>query len=401
MEEKIETIIGEFDKYCDTEKYVNILKIHRGFKKLGINKYMYNKTLKNDVIFDELTIIDSPSYDSSYVNYNSVSVWEDKYIKFRNYIRDMHNYTLRDRIYLINDRDDAFKDFINLKMYEGTDDEIIIGQYFPNRNLVTLNLIVKNNLNYENAYIDGYFEMLTNWIKKHDIKTIDNTEFKEELLFIRFNALAENNLRNEEKNLKRYEIESTNLQNSLTNNYIRIKDTRENVETKKKYMKNMKNGLITEIEKIKELKFIKNVRLEEDGIKMETDFVSVNFRGRIVNLGEFIITLCPEEAKIKNKKPVTICGSIYHHPHISNTHVCYGTKGNVIPRLLGNLELKKAVHFLWLYLNGINPGDTYVSVKRWEYAVAHDYKFNDEDEEDDDEDNDEYEEEDWGDDQDD
>jgi len=134
---------------------------------------------------------------------------------------------------------------------------------------------------------------------------------------------------------------------------------------------------------------------------METDFVSVNFRGRIVNLGEFIITLCPEEAKIKNKKPVTICGSIYHHPHISNTHVCYGTKGNVIPRLLGNLELKKAVHFLWLYLNGINPGDTYVSVSRWEYAVTHDYKFNDEDEEDDDEDNDEYEEEDWGDDQDD
>jgi len=123
--------------------------------------------------------------------------------------------------------------------------------------------------------------------------------------------------------------------------------------------------LTKRIEEIKELPFVKSVKLTNDGIAVYIGEVMLNYNNKKVKLGRYRIYILPNKVRIYNLDAIEIDGEIKDHPHILTRNPCFGDWGIEVNKNLAALDLKKLIFTLKLYLQSYNPSSPHVALEVW------------------------------------
>jgi hypothetical protein len=341
------------------------LKVNSELKKLGFKKAYVSTTesVREEDIESGLTIHFLPymSYD---INYMNRTASRENFKVLRNYLKELEGgyywsdyYSLREGHF---GNQKTLKIEHNNKLYE-------IGHYLPTKNIVIIYLPLHNNWNIglKNKAVLEVLGYVKKAVEKYKIKEEDLTKIKEQILLDKFSKgitdriISNKNIINENSNyIKEYE-------KKICNWYRSNIEKKAEVEELGILIKKMKSSLLEKIKVINGFKFVKSAGLVDDGIEVKFDEVFIKFNDEKVRMGNYTAKILPNVINIICDKPVKRDGEIFHHVHISGSNVCFGESRNLAMKMLGELDLKKLTHFLWLYLNSFNPGDTYIPMRDW------------------------------------
>ena len=341
-----------------------ILKFSGELEKLGFKKANVGGILlRENTIKDKLTICFQPSYDG--IHFNERSFHRTSFNELTSYLLSLGGSA--NMGYYCELRDDAFDVQIPLKI-KFSDKSYLIGEYLPTRNIVIMYL----PLNLENWYMgedNKYIPQILEWIKElvkvYKIKEENVEKMKKKIFIAQFTKSINSEILHIKKTINICERDIRDYKPKIVEWYNKILTSKTILVNMGVLLENVERGLLRKVEEIKKLKFVKNVELTHEGIVFEIEKIFINVKGKDVEIGDFVITLMPNDIKIKNKKPVKYCANTYHSPHIFESDICFGQEKTLAYELLGKMELKKLVHFLYLYLKSYNPENTYLSMNFW------------------------------------
>ncbi len=363
---KMETIIEGLENLSiDKVKSAQIiLKFSSELKKLGFKvANVSGRIVKDDTVEENLIICFSPLYDNISINetYYRRALFKD----ITSYLMSLGGSESMDYYYKLCDN--AFDLQIPLKI-KFKDNDYEIGVYLPTRNIVIMYLPVNVNSWYmgnENKYITQILDWIKELVKNYKIKEESVEKMRKKIFIAKFTKSVNSEISNVKSAMSKCERDIKAYKPRITEWYGEILTSKRILINLGGLLKNIEGGLLKKVEEIKNLKFVKNVELTQEGIVFEIKKIFINVKGKNIEMGDFVITLMPNDIKIKNKKPVKYCGGIYHSPHIAGDDICFGQEKTLAYELLGKMELKKLVHFLYLYLKSYNPEDTYLSMNYW------------------------------------
>jgi hypothetical protein len=195
---------------------------------------------------------------------------------------------------------------------------------------------------------------------KLDKKVID--KFKKEFM----QALV-----SKKRAISDYEKQLSYYKENIIQKMIKINMLRVEYENLKKYTTNINPLIKKQIEEIKSLPFVEDIKITETGIKIDVGKVNILYLQKEVYIGDFIIKITPSGVQIECKNPLLLRedGITYHlaHPHISEEgNICYGDeRAEKIEEYFAQFELKKLVLFVYLFLKSYNPNDNYNPITDW------------------------------------
>lgn len=342
-----------------------ILNFSGRLKKLGFKKcYLEELSVNRDTLQDELTIAFSPSlYGVERTEHNAR---RDSFVQLRDYLMSLSG------------SPGNFSYYYALKRYE-TSDQVelkvrydnklyIIGHYVKSMNLALIYFPLDGvnwALGKDNEYINFILSQLEELAKNIKFEEVDVTEIKKQRMISRYTQVIEkkldrckDELRNSESKIEEFKRGLVEATNSVSLNKFAVIGL-------EKMLKDVNKSLLDQIEDIRKLKFVKNVELTTEGIKIWFEKISIKVKEKDIEMGDYEIILFQDKIRITNAQPVRYQHTTYHSCHISGDNICFGSQNSMAYDLLGKLELKKLVHFLYLYLKSYNPEDTYLSMNYW------------------------------------
>ncbi|KKN57966.1 hypothetical protein LCGC14_0556240 [marine sediment metagenome] len=354
------------------EKKVNILKFESEIKSLGVKNVVISETITLDKVPEVLTFYIKPNFYSSLDemgNGRNMGIERDAH---RNSYRPFYDYLVSlsgsSSFRFYNGlRDGSFDKMVILKAdHEGKSFEI--GVYIPDRNIVVsfLSLNLSGWATEEkNEYLTVFLDFFKKAFKDKNVKEVNTFDIRKKILITCYsvdidNKIAENTcmLSETENNLESYK-------GHLINSYRTIRINKDTISSLKNLKDNVEKGLLDQIEVIKGLRFVTDAVLTDEGIKVTLEMIKINVGKESVEMGIYDVLITSRDLKITNRSPVEYGGAIYHSCHIMGDGICYGDKEDVVLELLGKLELKKLIHFIYIYLRTYNPEDTYLSMNFW------------------------------------
>lgn len=363
----IETIIKDYNSFGfdkDNGAAKLTLKVNSEIKKLGFKKMvMSSDYIGIEDIEKDLTIHFFPYFKSN-TNPQNRSSTRSGFAGLKTHLCSLDGSDSWWDYYSL--RSNTFEKQVNLK-YEYGGEKYEIGHYCPTRNIVLIYLPIKSNWNkgLDNKYVLEVLKIVKKVVSDYKIKGVDTSNAREEIILNKFSKSTNEKILTIKKGVEENEYNIKSYEPKLAGWYSDIRQGRESVKVLEVFISQMKEGLLAKIEEVGELKFVDKVELMDDGIQIKLKEVFIKFNGKDVKIGNYTITLLPERIKIVNDNPIERGGSIYHHLHISGNIICFGESHGLAYRLLGELDLKKLTHFLWLYLNSFNAGDTYIPMRDW------------------------------------
>ena len=345
------------------------LKLNYEFKKLGFKRVSYREELTKTTYHKELCLMIRP--------------------RISGFMTDIYN--IPDEIYQVIRK---LKGFDSSSYYKLRGEEIkietnveytvdnqkktrklLIGCYLKDRNTVLLYPAIFYNVNsgLDNEIIPFFVEGLKDWIKSNKLVKVDVKEKIKQAMVLEFINDANERINTIKGNISESERNIENYSRYLVESHRSIIANQEVIKALTELRKNIHLSLMKQIEEIKKLDFVKKCELTTQGIKIDVGLIKIRYLEKDVEIGEFTIILNPKQITFENRtKPV----GEYQHPHIHD-NACLGDRRTKAYELLGKYELKKLVHFLYLYLKSYTQGDSYKSIEHW----MDDYKEKDEDEE--------------------
>lgn len=363
----VETIIKDYEGFgfgTQNGAAKLTLKVNSELKKLGFKKMVMGRDYIgiNDIEKD-LTIHFFPYFKTD-INCQTRNSDRMSFVKFRNHLGALYGYDSYWDYYSL--RNNTFEKQITLK-YEFDGKGYEIGHYLPSRNIVLIYLPIKCNWDkgLDNKYVLEILKIVKEVVNEYKIKAVDTSNAMEEIMLNKFSKATKSKITNimddiidDESNIETYEPKLARWSSNIRQN-------KEIVRVLEVFISQMKEGLSAKIEEVKGFKFVKDVKLTDDGIQIKFSEVFIKFNGNNIRMGNYTATLLPENIKIVNDKPIERNGDTYHHPHISDRTTCFGDSRSLAYKMLGELNLKKLTHFLWLYLNGFNAADTFIPMRDW------------------------------------
>ncbi len=362
----------------------NILKFNSKLKKLGIKKIKFRGDLNSELVEKELTLYINPVYND--LSYTSRRSGGESFEDFYSYLMSLGG-------------SESFEEYHQLKQDVVETQETLrvdfggkkcsIGEYIRERNIIIICVPLPTynfKLGKSYTYLDFYIKCIEGVFKNHKIKEENTGGLLKKLLLRRYMAYAQKNLeeknsllRTSKQNLDEYTQEIAELHNTIKTLYL-------DIESIKIISKNLERSLIEQLEEVEKLKFVKEVELGDEGIRILFDKIFIKVRGQDIEMGEYEVLLKPKKIEIKNRQPLDYGGVIYHSCHIEGDAICFGDGNTMAYELLGKMELKKLTHFLYIYLKTYNPEDTFLSMDLWikgkENGGVIPYEEDEEDEED-------------------
>jgi len=339
-----------------------ILRLNAEFKDLGIKEVTYQKEIREDSYFNNITLVIDPSYYMVRNNFVDM-VSNTHYEKLYNKIQNLAGYNSCNSYYKIEEPREKIEVEIEGEKFE-------IGCYIKERNLIIIyyNLFHTNlELLFKNDLLFYFIKALKDFVKNNKVKKVDIKKVLKELTIERFCNSAKNKIVELDLKIKSKSKEIKDYEKTIVIDYREIQGSIVGIKGLNSLIKNSKKIVMEGIDEIKALPFVKKVSLSKDGIKVEVGDIFIKDLGIDYYIGEFVIYIKPEKIEIKNKKPVLNGdGHELTHPHIDTSGtICFGDRKNKVYELLGNYELKKLVYFIYLYLKSYNQADKYFSLSEY------------------------------------
>jgi hypothetical protein len=241
--------------------------------------------------------------------------------------------------------------------------------YFPTRNMI----LTKCNIFY-NPTIFGLFcsncrlvnpKLLTQeeiWLKKLEETFSANIQGRIDSI--------NNEIEEAERSISGYRIR-------LLDMIKRARDKKQDLQNMDIIKGNITKKLMTEIEAIKMLPFVKEVFFRDSiyvsfGDVYVTGEVQVDTKDikgisvpvtekKKVYIGNLRFIIKSGEVVIENPKSI----GMYQHPHARQNHICFGEADIDVEKHLLNFDLINLVKLLYSWAFSYNPGDAYISLQAW------------------------------------
>lgn len=362
------TIIADLESASiekDKKSTQTILKFNSELKKFGFKKvYIKNQTITEDTLEDNLTLYFAPSFQYG-LNYVYRDYMRDSFKEITNHLISLSGSGRFYKYYALKKY--SFEEQVELKI-KHNNKKYIVGNYLISRNIVVFYL-PPNYADWKLGKDNEYFLEILSYIKylvqEYKIKEKNINELKEQLFISKFTKAI--NFKIKDCSFKVNEATQCieEYREKIAEWYSEATLGKLAIENLKQMSGQIKKSLLEKVEEIKQLKFIKDVSLTHEGIIINFEKIHIKVKDELIEMGEYKITLLPNTIQIINNEPVLYNGSTYHSPHIEKNNICFGNEKTLAYELLGKLELKKLVHFLYLYLKNYNPEDTYLSMNYW------------------------------------
>jgi len=361
--------IHDFNFYGNVER---VIRFNSYFSKLGFERVNINKEFGIHTFYPQLTLMINPTLvlqnDNEVTNeYNTftkllISRTEPNWYKYFSGKRGFLNLISH---HIIKKSDEEVKP---LKIdFEGK--ELILGQYLKERNIIML-YINPFNTDYtteNNEYLDLVLKVFEDKMKEITLVKADVTEKMKFAFIEKFKTEVNNKLTEVKNNLKYNEDEINNLQSSLVRTIRNATLSRKQIEGLILFSTNTDDTIKKAVEEVKQLPFVKNVRLTGSGISLDVGSIKIKYKDEEVYIGDFYLIISPDGIKVYCKNPILNSENMeISHPHIDGNNNCYGSeREQKIIEYLSTFDLKKLVFFIYMFLNTYTAGDTYNSLDMW------------------------------------
>ncbi len=339
-----------------------LLKFEIILRKFGFTKVIRKLGVKFDTFFDKLTFV---SYTQSYPEKSLSKEWYDYFKKLSS--------ESPSRFSEVEIPEESVKFEIN----NGTQTKTF-GYYFRERNYFLLNYdffieVVRSDT--KNELINFFLNEFVKFGEKVKFERVDTSQIAEKLMVLRINKAWKKKIDDNVDRIKRNISEITTLEKSLFDIYS------ENIILTKEseaYNLGYKTGTdkVREIfSELKNLKFLKEVLFDNDGIKLKYGDILIKHKNKEYYIGNFDVIISPDEIKIINNNPLYLVksktdlkstDSVFNHPHIQeySSAICFGSaRSNLLTKLRADLEFGKIARQVLLYLKSYNEGDSFNKIE--------------------------------------
>jgi hypothetical protein len=372
--ERRRTIFEDLENFTFNGNLVDIIKFNSYFKKLGFERVNMCETFSTNTYYPQITLMIRPELMIPHDSDNqdlSLTIWnvqrgDVQFELWGRYFGSMEGYSGMNSHRVIKKSKEPIKDMIIT--FEGK--ELILGQYLPERNVVLLYI---NPFNTElgkenNTYLETCLKVIEDTTKVLELKKNDVSEKMKLIVIENFKKEIKHKVESIKDNLQYSENQYSNLNRQIV-------ALMRNLEVQKKEL----NGLVAlssntdevikkELDEVKKLSFVKEAILTNEGIFLDVGKIFIRHKEENVYIGEFYISIKPDEIKIICKNPILDKDNMeVQHPHINDkSDNCFGDgRRRKINEHLANFELKKLTIYLNLFLKSYTPDDCYNSLSMW------------------------------------
>jgi len=414
MTTKDEFIIQDKENWTlFNENPKDFLKFNKELEDLGIKRVVTNYDADNSTYFEDLTLVlQNPNFIQDYIRGNDYEEICKTYPKLPGYSFGYYYTTFQPQT-----ENEIFVKLGN--QYYG------IGKYLPNKNIIWLQL--QNPKGCNNTFAGGYYEWIVNilkeWKEKLNFKSIKIDGIQ--IICDGFCKYKQQQLQENIKKIKDFSIEINNclnnaesysvskiileLQNVGLINFLdgNINDTslnklikeldsirKSNESTIKQttsiigdynksislYLKNINDmretnrALDNPIEKktfktyfngLKDLSFVKNLRVYKDEIRFNIENVKIKYGGKAFNMGNYLVHITPTKIYFDCDRYILLNrdnSEKYFGPHIIERRCCYGTFKEKMDELLSKIQLPELAILIKQFLQTYTPNDKYMDL---------------------------------------
>jgi len=241
-----------------------------------------------------------------------------------------------------------------------------MGCYIKNRNIVMLYfpIIDKTRLDYheKNELLFFFLKEFKKWMSNIRVQKIDVKEKIMDMMIVKFFSETENKVIQSKNSIIESESQIRYLREEVVKYYVRIDQSKEQLIFLEHLSKNKVVAFRKKLDEITKLEFVKNIELTDSGIVVDVGDVAMMRGRRKYKLGNYQIIIKPNSIEVKNDKPVKRGDDSYHHPHVSQDNICFGSGKDKAYELLGTMQLKKLVYYMYVFLKSYNSKDPYIKL---------------------------------------
>lgn len=354
-----------------------VLRFNYYFSKMGFERVNINKEFGQYTYYPQLTLMINPSLvvshdtdvNQSYEHLTSWSIqrreptfdlWDKFFYGKKGYL-GLRQHSIIKR----NGNEDVKPIKIE---FEGK--EMMLGHYLKERNIVML-YINPFNTDYStenNEYLELVLKLFEDKIKEIELKKVDVSEKMKMALTDKFKKEIVYKLNEVRENLRCYEEEVSNCQASLLKAIRNTQVNRKQIEGLINFSTSTDETIKRELDELKKLPFVTNIRLTSKGISLDIDDIKIKQNNEDVYIGDFNIVISPNGVKVYCKNSILDDeGNVTAHPHIDGDNNCYGgEREQKIMEFLSNFELKNLVFYINMFLKTYTANDSYHSISLWQ-----------------------------------
>ena len=250
-------------------------------------------------------------------------------------------------------------------------EEFVVGVYLPNRNLIYVYPDVFDGDKYQEKgneeYVYEIMQIVLDYIEENKIKSKDMSGKIIEVFTKEFMSGIKTRLKSIEDTIKSKDKDIDNYQKEITKIYNQVLIATKEKEGLEKFDGDTSKLIPTQIERIKEFPFVKDVKLENTSLLVSVGEVKVKHGKHDLLFGDYDILITPTTFKVVNKNPIYEKEGMdtnYKHPHISS-NMCTGGRDKEIRKFLAEFKFDKVVFSIYAFLKRLVDNDTLVNYQHW------------------------------------
>lgn len=256
--------------------------------------------------------------------------------------------------------------------------DMVVGHYLPLRNLFMVYINpFKWNWGEDNGGFLWLFKEIINGIKNVEPKLSDITQISEREAVSKFKDQLEKQTVQLENQTNELYNNISELEKSTVGCNRTIQSNVKMIEALEKLNEKVESALFQEIEKIKQLSFVKKVVLSPEGLTV--DLGKVTLKGRrsgkdyTVYAGDYTVIIMPTMIKIDNKNSIPDINK--QHPHVYDKNPCFGDGGPKMMKLLAEFKLTELVFQLFAYLKRYHDESPHINIHEYLLLRIKENKF--------------------------
>lgn len=356
--------------------------INDSLTSLNIKKVLVERNINmNETIQDEVQLLINcnPNDDSKDIEDDG-----GYYSRLKTFLFDTYelSYTKKDEIQINNYR--MFNPLSKEKIEDIKIGEMLIGKYYKERNMIMLffNPFNMNDIGVFDEELSILWVEILEILKEMKVNKENNFEIREKIFISSFMKKSRDRLKTIENEIRNHLNNITDYERSIASMFMDLNSK----EQEKVYIETMLDskgsGLFAEIERIKELPFVKDMKINAGTVEITfkpTVVPIANFKRdmdkgfgkRYAYVGSITILVSPDGFKVKGDAPMI--NGRHPHPHGSSPNSddwsgpCMGDgegKAKIYNLLAGNkfYDLSK---MLWFWVKTYREEGAYVKGRPW------------------------------------
>lgn len=305
--------LSRFNFHEDNNKAI---RFNAFFKMLGFERVNLSQHFNTNSFYPQLTLMICPNlslprdvdYPKEEDFKESLSVFTTG--KMDNSNNDYNNFVellakkigyvgLRNYSVIIRSKED-----IKPIIIEDNGKQHLLGHYLKERNIVFLYVNPFNTDYSQEEHLEYLLKIFEEKIKGMEIKKADVSEKLKMICIEKYKEQISDKIIFLNNEVQERENNITDWRTSILNAMRNILLQKKQVEALSNFSSSTDEALKTSISKIKELEFVKDVKLTSLGVSVDVGSINISYKGKDVYIGDFVILISPEKIKVFCKNPV-------------------------------------------------------------------------------------------------